>query len=243
MKPIFFPVLDNGGGNVRVEFLDSIIRSFAKTPVHYVRLGDSHPGRCRNRAAADFLLTGCDYLLFIDADVIFAPEHIAMLNESAEPIQCGIYFKKMPGTHPCLCAFPGQKEMKRGENVAVARSGTGFMRIHRSVFEALKEENGGPARMYSNHGRAEWDFFQSGVSAQEWLSEDWYFCDHARAKGFRVMVDTRIQTKHVGCITYPILPEHVVDPLAPRPPAPWYRRAVSWLTSLFSRPVEPLPAR
>ncbi len=60
------------------------------------------------------------------------------------------------------------------------------------------------ARYYVNHGADEWDFFSVGVVNKEYLSEDWYFCDKARALGFRVMLDTRIQVRHEGSAIFPL---------------------------------------
>ncbi len=37
-----------------------------------------------------------------------------------------------------------------------------------------------------------------GFPIREWISEDWYFCERARALGFKTMVDTRIALGHVG---------------------------------------------
>lgn len=201
-KPIFFPVLDNGDGNVKASFLVSVVSAFANQPLHIARVGDSHPGRARNRAAAEFLKTPCDYMLFIDADIIFDQEDIDTLAASDEPILCGVYPKKQPGLALCSVAFNGGINVAEnyGKAVPVKRSGTGFMRIHRSVFERMKEV----APKYTNHGEEQWDFFRSGVLDDEWLSEDWYFCDVARSLGYNVMLHLGIQTHHEGTAVYPL---------------------------------------
>lgn len=200
MPSLFLPLLDNGLGSARLEFLSSFIKSFSGREMVVTRISDSHPGRGRNRAAANFLATDCDYMLFIDSDIVFTPLDIERLMESNEPIAAGIYFLKSEEVKPCLQTLPGHQPFAVGGMLEVARTGTGFLRIHRSVFEKLKEI----AKPYTNHGRPEWDFFCSGVVGNEWLSEDWYFCDMARAAGFKVMVDTRIQLGHEGSIVYPI---------------------------------------
>ena len=201
-KPIFFPILDNGDGSVKASFLISVVSAFADQPLHVARIGDSHPGRARNRAAAEFLRTGLDYLLFIDADIIFDKEDIDTMSASDEPLLCGVYPKKTPGLELCAVAFEGGINVQEnyGKTVPVRRAGTGFMRIHRSVLERMKEV----APKYNNHGEDQWDFFQSGVLDGEWLSEDWYFCDRARALGFQVMLHLGIQTHHEGTAVYPL---------------------------------------
>lgn len=183
------------------DFLHSFASSFGGCEINIARIGDSHPGRARNRAAAHFLHNASeDFLLFVDTDIIFTRRDIDMLAESEEAIVAGIYPLKSVELKPCLQTLPGHRDTATGGVIEIARAGTGFMRIRRDVFETLKSES----NRYTNHGREEWDFFRSGVSGSEWLSEDWFFCDDARKAGFRVMCDTRIQLGHQGVITFPI---------------------------------------
>src|SRR4030095_14738248 len=115
--------------------------------------------------------------------------------------------------------------------VELRRCGRGFMLVKREVLEAMKEDNGGPALRYHKHEAIQWDFFPSGavtgaLSAleipedqvpegltqnkidadgfpiREWISEDWYFCERARALGYPTMVDARIALGHVGIKEY-----------------------------------------
>ena len=89
----------------------------------------------------------------------------------------------------------------------IARAGTGFLRVHRTVLEKMKDvgpSNANWSQHYVNHGSDEWEFFPVGVVNKEFLSEDWYFCDRARALGFKIMLDTRIQLRHEGVAIYPI---------------------------------------
>jgi hypothetical protein len=70
----------------------------------------------------------------------------------------------------------------------------------------MKEENGGAAKRYTNHGRDEWHFWETGVvtgdksatGEPEFLSEDWFFCERARELGVPVLVDRRIVLAHEG---------------------------------------------
>lgn len=190
MSSIFLPLLDNGQGSVRANFIMSILRGFNGIDIHIERFSDSLPSRARNRAAAYFLRdTVRDYLLFIDTDIIFDKHHIDMLMESDEPILAGIYCKKSKGIEPCLNTLPGHQETQCGGYQEIARAGSGYLRIHRDVLEKMK----GPkeatdlenflndyAAYYVNHGADEWDFFSVGVRNKEYLSEDWYFCDRSR---------------------------------------------------------------
>jgi methyltransferase family protein len=43
---------------------------------------------------------------------------------------------------------------------------------------------------------------EDGFPVREWISEDWYFCEMARAVGYPVMVDARIALGHIGLKEY-----------------------------------------
>lgn len=179
----------------------SFLESMADHPFHVNQIADSLICRARNVAAVCFLKTEYEFMLFWDADIIATPGHIAMLMENDCEILCGIYPKKQKELCPVLNALPGTEKIETGGLLEIMRGGTGFMRIHRSVLEAMKT----PEIEYDNHGEVQWDFFQVGVKNREYLSEDWYFCDRARELGFRVMLDSRIQLRHEGSAIYPIL--------------------------------------
>ncbi len=171
--------------------------------------------------------------MFIDSDIIFDDHHISFLMESDEPILAGIYCKKSKGIEPCINTLPGMPaETPCGGYVEIARAGTGFLRIHRSVLEKMKGPKDATdlqnflndyAAYYVNHGNDEWDFFSVGVRNREYLSEDWFFCDRARGQfrkqaracgfdivdieldlDFHVMLDTRIQVRHEGSAIFPL---------------------------------------
>lgn len=208
---IFFPIIDNGLGSVKANFMVCCVAALAGYDVYMERYSDSLIPRARNRAAAKFLKGKRDYLLFIDCDIIFSKDQIDCLMQHDEPIVCGIYCKKEKEVAPCLNLLPENSAIKTGGLAEIKRGGTGFMRIHRSVLDAMKEDDSiqesrtkwWKAPIYNNHGGEEWDFFATGVKDREYLSEDWFFCDRARELGFKVMLDTRIQTKHEGTAFFP----------------------------------------
>lgn len=199
---LFLPIIDNGQGDIRANFLLSVLNGFKGRDLHIERFSDSLVTRARNRAASYFLRqTDRDYIMFIDTDILFAKDHIDWLMESDEPVLAGIYCIKQKGVAPCINTLPGHVDTPAGGYLEIARAGTGFMRIHRSVLEKMKDQGD---IFYTNHGQEEWDFFRVGVVNKEYLSEDWWFCDRARALGFKVMLDTRIQLRHEGVAVYPL---------------------------------------
>src|SRR5882724_11376765 len=167
MSNLFVPIIDNGQGTVRRNFFFSFLRGFHGIDVHTEAFSDSLAPRARNRAAAYFLReTMRDYILFIDTDILFEKPHIDMLMESDEAVLAGIYPKKSKGIDLCLNTLLGHIETKCGGYQEIARAGTGFLRVHRSVLMKMKdvgENDPNWAKHYVNHGQDEWDFFSVGV--------------------------------------------------------------------------------
>jgi FkbM family methyltransferase len=175
-------------------------------------VGDSLVSRARNSLTRDFLRSDAEYLLFLDTDLIFSPAHVASLLSRPGDIVGGLYPKKQQGklefvVNSHLVPKPiqpdGLQEMRY--------VGTGFMRIHRRVFEKMIEVYGDQLKYTpdTNPGETEYDFWSVGVYQYEdgrrrYLSEDWYFCQRALDLGFQVWADTRVQVEHVGTVVYPL---------------------------------------
>lgn len=208
MKPIFVPLLHNGNGSVMANFMMCHGEAFAGRTIDMRAIGDSHAGRGMNRTACDFLESNCDTWLNIDADILFTSKDVAKILAPGISLLYGLYPKKQDDTPPCIGTFAQVDESRPDGLVEVRRAGRGFMRVDRSLLEAMKEENGGHARKFFNHGREEWEFFESGVvtgemsamdgGRAEWISEDWYFCERARQVGVPTLVDPTIALGHEG---------------------------------------------
>lgn len=214
-KPIFLPLLDNGSGQIMSSFMMDHGDAFGGRKIHMIRASDSHACRGMNKVANAFLDSECDTWINIDADIRFTRRDIDRLLSHDLPLVYGIYPKKQTDCPPCVCTFNEVPIPDENGLAIVRRAGRGFMLVHRSVLEAMKEDNGGPALRYHNHDKVEWDFFPSGpvtgeLSAfgndldengapkREWISEDWWFCDRARLLGFPTYIDTQIALGHVG---------------------------------------------
>lgn len=233
MPQLFIPITDNGGG-VQGNFMHCFIHAFSGRDVQITRKRDSLITRGRNSLAADFLESDCEYLLFIDGDIIFQKQHIDWLMESDHDLICGIYPLKQQKISMCFQTLPGvdlinlqDRAMETLKPVEVRRSGTGFMRISRACLEKLKthdpvskvdrnqpietvisqaiEAHRYVSEPFYNHARTEWRFFPEGVINGEYLSEDWYFCEKWRHMGERVYIDPRVQLQHEGSIIFPLM--------------------------------------
>lgn len=237
MKPIFVPLLDNGNNQVMADFMLDHGAAFAGKEIFMIRASDSHADRGMNKIANAFLHSPCDIWINIDADIRFTKQNIDRLITHDLPLVYGLYPKKSDDTPPCVCTFNEIPIPDENGLVVMRRAGRGFMLVHRQVLEAMKEDNGGPALRYHNHDKVEWCFFQSGpmtgeMSAfgdedysdlestgasgwkgpkREWISEDWMFCERARALGFKTYVDTGIALGHVGMKEYRFHGEQITN--------------------------------
>ena len=201
-KMVFLPLIDNGGGSSRNSFLISYAAAFCGRFVQMALISDSLAGRARNKATADFLLSDCDEMVFIDGDIVFSRQNVDDLFSHDVELVAGAYPIKQLKPRLCLHTLEDHVGDPEAILVPVKRAGTGFMRIHRSVFEKIRDA--GLAPIYNNHGRPEWDFWQCGVVDGEYLSEDWFFCDLWRKIGGTVWVDQRINLRHEGTCLYPV---------------------------------------
>lgn len=209
-------------------FAVSLINTLLQTPfigkLDFI-LNDSLVSRARNTLAARFLDSPYQWMLFLDNDLLFEPQHIARLwlhaTKEDRKLVTGLYAMKKLAPR-FVCNWIDGAEPDANGAVRVREGGTGFMSIHRSVFETMRDKL--PEIAYttdSNHAggtRTEWDFFAVGPyrypsGLVRYLSEDWMFCQRWRDLGGDVWADTKIQLRHMGNMVYPPTGPEVVESL------------------------------
>ncbi len=169
-KKIYLPVIAYGG-ECRAEYAMSISSLYVKTlqsslDISFLSTGiffESLVSRARNAAAAASLHYQSDYLLFIDADIVFDPADVFKLIKHDKDVVSGLYPKKYLndrkmryiGEHhnelfkegkyvPLVTDFTSEidtsflQKVARGDKlVEVGYAATGFMLIKRRVFEKI----------------------------------------------------------------------------------------------------------
>jgi hypothetical protein len=190
--------------------------------------GCSHVALARNVCVNNFLRTGMEWLVFIDADIGFTPDDFAMLmdwikdpppppnQELHDAATLGEFTSMAPAVDGSGTLVPvkfktaltvAAEYARKSEGAPPARLGLGFARIHRSVFAALDALNleSGEARIdaFIYEGQHVADYFLSGCSEHRWLTEDTGFFSLCRLAGIHPRVEQRCNLVHVGKKDWP----------------------------------------
>jgi hypothetical protein len=194
----------------------------------------------RNTATQAFLSSDSDWILWWDTDIGCQQDAIEKLMEVADPVERpiigGLCFVEgdyshymhgglrsslaptmydwtwvepksgMPGVYKLL----NRQEWPEDQMVRVAATGTGFLLVHRSVFEDISAwlvESGAPAGIW---------FERIPGPDGELSGEDISFCMRANQVGKPIYVHTGITTTHQKTIWYGA-PEYKQKPFTPPP--------------------------
>jgi hypothetical protein len=203
--------------------------------------------RARNYLSDEFLRAEqYTHLMFIDSDICFNPEDVislaALCDEEKYPVIGGPYPKKtvawekvrnavdaglgdenpqelekFTGDFVFNPVYTAGGQISLSEPVEVLETGTGFMMIHRSVFEKFRDAY--PKYSYKpDHNRTEHfkgdryihAYFDTIIDNDTWmgedvsnktdryLSEDYMFCQMVRKMGLPVWFCPWMKVQHVG---------------------------------------------
>lgn len=128
---------------------------------------------------------GAEYLLFVDADMVF-PEDVLkrLLAHGKEVVGVDSSFKELPRQTTIKHDYAEMpKELFRARAV-----GGGILLIKTSVFEKLEKPY-----FVMEHDQSE------GLISK---GEDVYFCEKARKAGIEIWCDPKIPIKHIGDYLY-----------------------------------------
>ena len=188
--------------------------------------------RARNVCASAFLKSDCTHMLFVDADIIFNPKDVLRMLRYDCDIVTGAYLKKnvtlerlkenieesdniealiqKSGMY-AINPQPEKLTIIEGTTLCkVHHAPTGFMMIKKSVFESIIESERVSSyvndvssyRKYTDTSNKIWNLFPSGIVGDQFLSEDYGFCNVASSCGFPIFVDASIKLTHVGQFYY-----------------------------------------
>jgi len=171
--------------------------------------GCSVVSRARNLLAKDLLESDCDYLLFIDSDINFEPEHIFRLMAWGSDPKKGIV-AGVPRTRSENKVYiadldydeNGELTMNGMGLVRGKRVATAFMLVRREVFVTMTAAH--PEWVYKDQrsDRMIPCLFDFQLTEEGYIGEDFLFCDRARELGFEVWIDPTITLGHMGVQEY-----------------------------------------
>jgi len=221
------------GGTVHAHYMMGMINLLTnfsragldvKCPLIYF---ESLISRARNAGAAAALADKCDYLLFIDTDVIFDFRDVFKLLDADKDVCVGMYPKKYISEQKLAALFKKYSELPRnwrslvgdlsseldtsqsGKIIEVDYAATGFMLIKTSVFADIAMQK--PEIKYNNDidGYMSWgdnfyDFFRCRVNpdTKKYESEDYGFCKLWQECGGKIHAMPEINLSHRGNIEY-----------------------------------------
>lgn len=201
-------------GHVVPAFRESLERSLrvlqdAGIPAHWETLsGCCYLPIARNKLVRTFLESDATDFVFIDADVEWEPDDLVRLLSHPVEIVGGAYrHKTWEETYPIWWRTDAeQRPMMAGlsDLIECWSIPTGFMRLTRSVFDAMKRHYGEelevdeytqdaqPMGMYLN-------FFDTGRIGRQWWGEDCNFCRRWTMEMHRKLyIDPTVNVTHWG---------------------------------------------
>ena len=147
----------------------------------------------RNDLAKQALKLECDYILWLDSDMVFPPETLKYLlkemDETGADFISGLYFRRCAPFSPV--AFDSL-EIKDGKASWTDYRGelTGLREVAGVGFGCVLQKTGMLLDVAATYG----DFF--GPIAK--VGEDLAFCWRARQLGYKIMLDCNLKLGHVG---------------------------------------------
>ena len=200
------------GGVVTQAYMQSVISLMqyqAQPPLNMTLalLGnDALITRSRNTLVSTFLNdTDATHLLFIDADISFAPEQVTRLLAAGKDVVGAMYPLKALDWEDAARRQPLSRETT--EAAALHYVGTGMMLIRRRVFEAMigvyphlqyKAIHAYPR--VQRTPSTQYALFDCLIDEDTglYLSEDYAFCQRWRAMGGDIWLDTAARLTHTG---------------------------------------------
>lgn len=230
-SPFLFVAIPCHGGRVHIEHLHSVLRLAAACEArgvgcHVELLEDDRViARARARLAAAFLAHGqATHLLFVDADIAFAPENAFRLLDAGKDLAAGVYpLKHLDWEKVRAAALAGAADLQAASlgyvvrflpNAAsavevenglakVAYAGTGFMLVRREAVRRVAEAHPELAAALDDGTRTAM-VFEPMIEPEtgQYLSEDYAFCRRWRDLGGEVWADLEARLTHVGHAAY-----------------------------------------
>ena len=193
----------NTDGTVQSRTMLSLTRIFNEYPDDFQSRLILLDGGCadfagsRNKLVSAFLRTNIDWLLIVDADMVFTPDDWMLLKQSvsveSRPWVSGLYFVDGDKLRPCAMVMDAEQRAASpiiGETDGLMRvnaAGLGFALVHRSVFQVTQD-------VTSDH-----PWFAHGWTTErgETMPEDYAFAARCDAQNIPVYLNCNVRLGHI----------------------------------------------
>ena len=180
------PVLDK----IEAETVGSLVNMLSYTRGHTLfylpSMGNTTVHESRNYlvSASYKKLPDFNYILFVDADMVFPPNTLETLLEYKKEIVGVLYTERIKGKAQNIFKYNSSNDtysryniVPTGELHKTGAIGAGILLVERSVFDKIRNP---------------WFFYDVDKS------EDVNFCHRARMCGFDIYCDTKLIIGHIG---------------------------------------------
>ena len=172
----------------------------AGIPSTYVLLsGNCHVDDARNTVVQEFLLSDCEQLVFIDADVSWDAESLVTLCQYDKDVVGGVYPYRREGMTNAMPVRPIlSDDIEAGDGlIEVEGLPAGFLKIRRHVLETLAAESRGFIGQHDKRSPVPLVFERTLEGDVRW-GGDLEFCRRWRRKGGKVFAASEMRLGHCG---------------------------------------------
>lgn len=159
----------------------------------------------RNRIVEEALNNNSDYLLFIDADMIFPPDLLTKLLAHGKDLCNALAFRRIEPHYPCIFKFDTTNKCYQTMSytkglLEVEATGMAAILINTDVFKSIKKP---------------WYYYRDNL-----FSSDLTFCENVKKTGYKIWVDSDLKIGHLGNEQI-ITEEYYVNNLSPEAKEDW----------------------
>ena len=159
--------------------------------------GESMLPHARNFLAKLFLESDFDVLMYIDADMAWAPEQFAKIALSDKPVMSAVAHLKAENASFNFRELPKEKPGADGV-LSVESIGCAFMKLDRAIVQAAAHDSDA----YTMHDEEFRAIFEYGIDKGEFVGEDIGFCRKIRRRKTKVLADLSVVVGHIGSKIY-----------------------------------------
>lgn len=142
----------------------------------------------RNRIVQNALEKQCDYIFFVDADMVFPSDILEKLLKHNLDIVNALAFRRIKPHYPCIFKW----NPTENSYVTVSYS-TGLLEVDATGMPTILIKTEVFKKMKEVWPNQPWYYYRDNL-----FSSDITFCENARKLGYKIMIDTDIKTGHIG---------------------------------------------